>query len=435
MSCTSEIFIRWLLPADQYRSGSFQIGKGTILSITPLVGNMTTDGPNVALGGGECILKVTFEISPEQYGPDASILKWEANEQGFSFLPVLLDINPTISIPDYRVTIGAAFDLVNSSATGGARAKDALDFHALPRGREITLHYWATQNCVAEVPTVLGLTRDQRLFLVEVNSDEPDSVQIKAGRDIGVPSIGYSLGHPAIAGARHERWLEKGHLPILHWRRMQGGLIFEETAFISFADRPLEEEQLEGTPFPISHLYSFLSTFPPGQKERVSEEARHWAPAGEVVLFLKTRVTNPTSAPLLVTQRLPLAFCTYSPSEEDLHIPTKHRLDGNVRLDEDGVVWTEGVPFSRHLVNGSAASAVQPCVLLAPGESLTIESLLSHSQKGLSAETRKRNWDWERKIVEAREFWKQKLRTATQVSIPEPQVENFSKQAGFTSTC
>lgn len=427
MHTTLEIFIRWSLASNQSRSGTFEIQNGRILSACPLRECVKVDGSRVEISGGDAVVKILMEMSADRYGKDATILKWNADRESFSFLPVTLSVEGTIQVPDYQVAIGFSLNSVMELAAMETSAKYSLSLNTLPRGREINWETWSNRNRKTEVPTILGLSRDQRVFQVELNSDDPDSIQVKALRDLTVPTVAYSLGQAAAAGGRSERKLEAGFLPILHWRQEQDGLVVEEVAFVSFADRRLENGELEGTPFPISHLYSVLNTLPPGRREGAEEAAYTWSPRGEVALFLRTCMTNHTTVPLLAVQRLPRAHYIHRPAGKDVFASEKVLLDKHVSLDKDGVAWTEGTPFSMHRLNGVPPSSAQPCILLAPGESLTIESLLSHRIDGLSESVRANGWNWEEKISEVRGFWQEKLRAAAFITLPEARLENFLK--------
>lgn len=418
-----DIFVRWSLAADQLRSGTFEISDGRIVSVTSPGGESKVTGAHAELGGRAPVLKIQIEVSAASYGEGVTIVKWNANKESFSFLPTTLASAGVIEFPDYGVTIALDMNLVLERSEADTDVANSFYLKTLPLGRAINLENWEVRNRQLEAPTILGLSRDQRFFKIDVNSDESESLQVVASRDLSVPTVAYTLSLAMTAGGRSERELEEGCLPILHWQREQGEFFIEETAFATFADRALDQEQLEGTPFPVSHFYSVNGTFPPGQRETVDCTR---SPSGEVVLFLRTRITNPTAVPLLAVQRLPRALYTYKPTN-DIQVSERIAVDSQVRLDERGVAWSGDVPFSMHRLNGLAPTCLQPCLLLAPGESLTIDSLLSHRAEGLSEAVRTSGWNWDQKHAEVRNFWRTKLQASAQISLPEPHLCNFLK--------
>jgi hypothetical protein len=420
------IFILWHMGAGVIRRGVFRVRNGRPVEIRCRAGEALLTGEVLEIRGGEPVLvEVAVEIDPARYGRNVTVVHWEADAGSFSFVPVYIPRNGCISIPDMDVSLADDPARLNGNAQAASScgAPEVMGRGDSPRGREIGWEAWVKRTAQpAPVPTVLGLSRDQRLFVVDVSLEG----SVKASHDLTVPTLLFDLGMAGTAEGVASRSLEDGYMPILLACQRVGEVEIERTFFVSYADRPLTAQTLAGTPFKVAHLSDGGCTFPPGEKERLAEESRGFEPVGEVVLFLRTRLTNRSDIPQLAAQRLPRAH-QYNKSKSRLSKTTEwESLRHSVpRLDEGGVLWEKEAPLSMHFVNGAPAAAVQPCVLLEPGESLTIDSLLSHAVGGLSEGAREAGIPWEAKLAEAKLFWQEKPGAAAAVSLPEKRLENF----------
>lgn len=401
---------------DKAQAGHFDIRHGKLQALKIIQGSGTAQAGRFAPGGeGQATLQVALVGSESPGGEEACIVRWIGEKGGsFSFLPIHLICHGIIQLPDFGVVIVAGAE---------KRAMDTplpdQEPDPAPRGDQISWETWAERNNKPDaVGTVLGISRDNRFFVIE-----PEKNRFTATVDIFRERIVYALNRATTASDRCRRSLEDGCLPILRSRQEIGPLLMEDTWFVTFGDRPLNEAGIEGAPLWISHIFSSggAASLSPEIRDSKRAEAEKWTPVGDMVVFLRTRITNRSAMPRFAAHKLPTVFSHSSrpPGEK-----------GAERLDEKGILHTGGIPFSMHRVNGHIPDSLQPSMLLGAGESLTLESVLAHSLKGLSQETREAGIPWKEKFEEAKSFWTQKLGTIAGVSLPEDRLANFWK-AGF----
>jgi len=425
MTTKSRIFIAWKLQADKRLKGAFVITNGRVNRVTLRRGNACVKENAIeADDGGPVIVELSLELSGVPYGKKTPIVRWLSDNDGFAFLPTSVPAEGVLHIPDMGVSIARSLGDLEALNPECASYEDALNNGNLPVRREIGWDTWATRNHRPDsVPTVLGLSRDQRTFIVD-----PGAEVITASIGLATPMIEYALGRAITADSQWVRRLEDGYLPILHSRQNLGEIVIDDTFFASFIDRPLTEENLVGTPLNVCHLYSSGNRFAPGLKEAAQTEAKTTPDQGELVLFVRSRLTNHSNIPLVIAQRLPRAqMIKTGEYPQAPMIAQLERIYDPERLDESGTVWIKNTAFALHRVNGAVPESLQPAMMIAPGESMTIESILSHRIEGLSATARNLGVPWEEKFTEAKAFWEQKLRPAATVSLPEKRLSDFWK--------
>lgn len=424
LTVVQHICIRWSLTDEQPRTGVFEVTNGRILKIIPKLGSVLVDNERLTIRGDECVVEIHLEGGELAYGPRGTIVKWSSNIESFTFLPGMLATVGVIAVPDFGVEISSIHTRQTEQHLNERKP-------LLPKGRDIGLDYWTHKNSCPPAPTVLGVYRDQRFFQIDLHTEEQEAahsaIQIKASRDLFHTTIGYSLSYASKAGTILQRSLEDGIYPILHWLQDDGCITIEETAFASFKDRALEPEAVSGTPFAIAQLYSVNATFPEGVAESTQEFASAWRPSEELVLFIRTKLSNSTDTAQLVPHRLPRAKYIYRAAVDNIHEIQKVALSDEPHLDDDGVAWYDGVPYSRHKIDGLPASFTQPCFLLAPGQCIIVESVLAHDVAGLRRETLSREWDWKEKLEETRSHWLSITDAPGTIDVPEERLNQFWK--------
>jgi hypothetical protein len=142
---------------------------------------------------------------------------------------------------------------------------------------------------------------------------------------------------------------------------------------------------------------------------------------------MRTKLSNSTDTARLVPHRLPRAKYIYRAAVDNIHDIQKVSLSEEPHLDEDGVAWYDGVPYSQHKIDGIPASFTQPCFLLAPGQCIIVESVLAHDVAGLRRETLGHDLDWEEKLEEARRHWLSITDVPGAIDVPEARLNQFWK--------
>ncbi len=392
------LFVRW----ERGSSGAFVVINGQLTGIRLLEGEGDINGTAFAARSEDpVVIELQLETGASRYGQGATRLQWEG-EQAFALIVAHVPPSTPVRAPDLGVTIAATREALRALSDGPDQAPEDL-----PTGRGITWGNWAakTQRPNA-VPTVLGISRDQRFFIVH-----PEKDTVQASLDLWNPVLNYTLRGAVSADQRCARSLEDGCLPILHSRKRLGVLEFEETFFVALADRPLTEENVAGTPLRFAHLKSVGAVFPADEGERVGKDFESFVPVGEMVLYHRLRIRNVSSTPRVVAHQFP-GLC-----------PKHHPEMLPCRLDEEGVAWAGDKPISLHRLNGEVPESLQPVLLLRAQDEMVMDSILSHRMGGLSTKAREAGMDWETRFGEVKKFWQGKLPPLP--TLPDQRIGNF----------
>lgn len=426
MKAESQPFVLQLSgAAARCGQGFLTLRHGRLLGVRLLSSDLSIPGPAMRWPPSEIVeLEILIATNPAAFGPESTVLFWDSPGGGFAVMPATVPFEGALEAPDIGVRIRRASRTGGGHAAPAQTAREALAIHTLPRGRQIGWDTWERMNRAPDpVPTVLGLSRDQRLFVVDPVVDGT----VTASLDLTMPTVVFDLGRISSPERLGKRTLMDGCLPILNVKHCWGDLFLEECFFATLGEVPLKEENLRGTPLLSAHLFSRGCQFPQPDWNRAKAQAEALQHAHTAVLYHRVRLENLGAVPVLASQALPCAIqrtapCRGSPTE----IATRYTLSRPTDPpDADGVVWTEGVAHSMHRVNGSVPDSLHPCMLLAPGESMTVESVLAHSREGLGHEVRKGGIPWGQKLEEARQFWQNKLSRITQIDLPDPKLSAF----------
>jgi hypothetical protein len=225
------LYLQWRLDGAADRRGAVRVRHGYVRRIRCRSGEAQVVGETVVLKGGEPVmLELDLEVSSARYGRKVAILRWEAEEEGFSFLPLAVPERDRIHISGIPVCISR--DLRSMESAEDRTLAVSTDSAAVfargddPRGREIGWKQWAERTAApAPVPTVLGLSRDQRLFVVDVFLEG----SVRASLDLMVPTLVFDLGMVSSAQGQAGRSLEDGYMPILCARQRVGRIEIERT--------------------------------------------------------------------------------------------------------------------------------------------------------------------------------------------------------------
>lgn len=423
MNTTVRCSVRWALKKNNALKGRFSIKNGRIVEIIANSSHVDVGSKTLEFSGPSPVVNLLLEISLIEHGAESTIVRWESDEDGFSFIPLHLKTGRPMFIEDLKVIVSESWEELPLLEESVGDSSPKFHNEGLPRGREIGWNAWAKRTNALIAPTVLGVPRDHRLFVFE-----SDASTISAMIDLTTDTIFYDLRRAVTADMRTERSLEDGWMPILNVSQSFGNFVLEDTMFVAFTDRELVEDAVSGTPYTIAHLYSNLGTFPEGRLAIVEADAKSYTPKGEICLFLRTRMTNRSDTPLLAPLQLPQAIRLNRENLRNLRVPSVPLVrEETLELDDQGVYWAEGSPVSIHRFNGKIPTSRQVCPLLGAGESFTLDSILSNHVSGLSEQVRRGNINWEQKFKEAKDFWKRKISGSASVRLPEKRLENFWK--------
>lgn len=214
------------------------------------------------------------------------------------------------------------------------------------------------------------------------------------------------------------RRLDEGVLPILHGDIMDGDIRYECTTFATLEKKALTAQNVRGTDaiYADSHCgaHQFGAKNQPHLEAAIKVEENQ---DEEVVLFFRAKATNTGLVPRYAF------FQTVS-----FHIfsrPT-YTYDAGTGLSS----FKTGRVFCISKLDGRPMPQEEMSVLLAPGETATMEFYLPHSpiskERGLRLVTQ----SFDRKLEECRKYWKAKLASAARISVPEKPI-NEMIQAGL----
>ncbi|TVR48814.1 MAG: hypothetical protein EA425_13610 [Puniceicoccaceae bacterium] len=423
-SMFSTMIITWYAASGRAREGTFLIRNGTLQAAEVTAGSAEIDGFRIRWNDGHPLsIRLSLCAGHATFGPHATLLHWQAEDDGFTVLPANIVPGTAARVPELGLSLlrdgppSASPPITPHSASGDE----------LPTGRAITREYWAARNTRPDpVPTVLGLSRDQRLFEV----DPGKAGVVRARLDLNVSTIEYDLCRATTADSRCVRSLVDGCLPLLEARHRYGCFEITEWFFASFADRSLDEAGLAGTPLLPAQLFTRGCQLPQELWEPAKAAAENQVPAGEVVLFHRARITHHGTFPTLAPLAFPRAtrFTTAHPGEPTLTDVHSLQAEDEIRApDSDGVRWSGERAFSIHRIDGRIPDTFLPCPLLSPGESMTLDSVLAHDRRGLSATARKWPFSWEDKFAETKAFWQHRLTPPTRFQLPDPHLEHFAR--------
>jgi hypothetical protein len=419
-----ELLVTWSAGSGQAREGRFTARNGELQSVAVVAGAAELAGPELRWNDrGPLTVRLAVAARSERSGRLATLLRWEAAADGFAVLPALLAAGTVARVPELGIEVRC------EGAPGADRPSEKAEESGedLPRGRAITWERWAGRNTPAEpVPTVLGLSRDQRLFEV----DPARAGVARAVLDLNVVTVEYELCRVTTADRRCVRSLVDGCLPLLEARHRYGCFEIVEWFFASFADRPLTEATVKGTPLLAAQLFGRGCQLPPELWVEAKTAAEALVPVGEVVLFHRARITHRGRFPALAPLGFPRArgYSTPRPGEPTaIEWHALHPENDTDPPDARGVRWSGGRPFSVHRRDGAVPDTFLPCPLLAPGESMTLDSVLAHDRHGLSGQAQRWPFSWDEKFAEAQTFWRAKLETPARLRLPEPRLEQWAR--------
>lgn len=419
------LFLKWKLARKEVVKGKIaKVVNGRLLSLTVMSAGAAKATEEWATLKGEdyLVLKVAMNAPLSREGK--TVVQWVSDHHCFSFLPEMCVIGRPIFHSDCGVIIAACEEDLHRQESAGNVASLSVPPAPTEDSGVTQNHwsYWAAKNRDNPCPTLLGVSKDQRFFQVDLFSQKlaprQFALNIQASRDINHPTVAYSLCFPSLADTSIRRWVDEDGAPILHWEINDcGGLRIQGSAFAGYTDWNLASKGSCGTPFDISHLYCVNATFPEGLSEKAEEKARTWEPAEEMVLFLRTKITNPTSEPILAVHHLPVAKNFRSLTGTSIHHYEQTLLPSPCPPDAAGVLRYSGVPYSAHKINGKPAAIIQFCQLLQPGECVEIDSILAHSVGGLKSPPY--DWNWSQKCAEVKAFWRGEVDGSAAIHVPE----------------
>ncbi len=342
--------------------------------------------------------RLRLAISEVRYGVRKALLMLRTDRFTVTFAPADALAAGQIWVEEYGVMI-----YPDAQADAPAAPAGLSKLRAIELAPEETFEQAAAMAQDFPSPTVLGLGRDNRVFLIDPRC-ETITLADSMRPPLAVAHIPIGRGR----GARTDltRRLDGGVLPILRADKLDGDIRYSATLFATFADQPLREENVAGVHFLIAEEGLGMPHTPEQIAEReTARQALQARGQASLMLCYRLEATNQSSAPAYAFFYMP-------------RIDNKTCfLQGGRMLDADGV-WGElrcdGRPWEQS----------QVAILLAPGATATVEYRLLHRPIRGDMPWRA---SFDDLLDETRAYWQAKLDSAARLVIPESRIDDMAR--------
>lgn len=267
-------------------------------------------------------------------------------------------------------------------------------------------------------PTWLGLSRDMRLFEIGYDPKLGYWGSVVPRYQCTVPTlpetgdkphqVNFALGMGA--ACRHDltRRLEDGVLPILHSTQREGDVAYHLTAFVTLETQPVQLKSLRGSDWKASYANGLGNMLTAEERERIKGllEAEMRGREEETVCWVRVECVNSGSVPRYAW------LLTPGP-----------KYDGAAGFS----VFDSGRVIAVNRLNGKPMPQEEMAILLQPGEKATYDLLIPHQPISRARALKLARLKYEDHLSACREFWRAKLSSGANISVPEPAVDERVK--------
>ena len=349
------------------------------------------------------------------------------NRNSFSFFLKDVDKNFPIFIPEYNVVVTEAEDKRSFNDI----KQDIENKRLLSKIQLINIEpeesYEEAEKHTRKLrcPIWLGISRDIRIFEVDFRRHGSIQDYVKPrfhGYDVlleetNLNPIRYEffIGRGWGCTEKITRRLEEECLPILRAEILDDDIIYDCTAFVTLEKSKLSSENIRGTHFLVADAHGYGHRFTPEQEERFKSLLKEELEQPEETIFcFKVKAINTAAVPRYAFFKAPYPVS-----------------GGQVRYifdKEEGLSsFASGKVFCISLLDGKPLPQEEIAYLLKPGESIDFKFYIPH--RGISKERALeiRKIDFDVKLEECKAFWKGKLKSASNIVLPEKRIENMIK--------
>ena len=429
---SQNIRIEW---QNSHPKGTIEVLNGNLVRIEVVRGEGKIKGNSFEFrqkGGARLI--ITLSNIHNHPGSDPTIVTVRNSDHPFSFF--LRDINKDypVYIPEFQVAVTTAEDIRTyeqiETALKNRHLKTKLQ--QIEGEQEESFDSASVHTRNQPCPTWLGISRDMRIFELSDNRTHPASeMNIIRPRDSSTPvkiqesgekilEYGYLVGRGQGVTINTTRRLEEGVLPILHSTLIDEDIEYYSTAFVSLEKSPLTIDTPIGTDFLVADQFSGGHMLTKEQNELVKTriEAEN-AKTESTVLYYRNEATNKAAVPRYAW------FKTIRPGG-GWWMKSPYSFNKETGYS----AFPSGSVFGISKLNGNPLHDEEIAVLLQPNEKAVFEFYIPHSpvSKERAQELSKQSFDV--RFDECRQFWREKLAKAAQISVPEKRV-NEMIQAGL----
>jgi len=390
-------------------------------------------------------LEILFEDFTLKRGPWPTICNVFTDENPFAFN--LRDVNSAtpIFIPEFQAAVVPGDDARDYEQVARDVAARGLisDFTRFANAPEESYTHAARLNRRQYSPTWLGLGRDMRMFRVgyqegfeywgqiqpcyhTVPQYLPDGAEPKRDPSQRYPEksyqIHFEIGQGASCRPQITRRLEDGVLPILRSTQIEQDVHYNLTVFTSLEKTTLSAGAVRGSEWDACYSNTGFNMLTPEENTALKDllEAEMRQREQEVICCLRVEAVNTGKAPRYAWFKAAHMSGFYGRVPPD-KIQFK---DGFSVLESTGAV------YAVNRLDDQPLPADEMAVLLQPDQTVKFDILVPHSPVDTTRAQALRKLDFEAHLEACREYWRARLESAAQITVPEkPIQENI--QAGL----
>ncbi|MGC9359943.1 MAG: hypothetical protein ACP5G7_06135, partial [Anaerolineae bacterium] len=383
---------------------------------------------------GPLRLELALHDAQPEPGAYAGRVTVRAGERPFTFF--LRDVGAAhpIVIPAYGVAVLPAEDeRTYAQALADVRAAGARS--ELQRIADEPEEDWDTAAAATRelrCPIWLGLGRDMRIFelslrvpgqgLYEAILPRWHGQRVTLPETDGVPvTYAYLLGRGwGVVDDVHRR-LEGGVLPIWRQERVDGGILYDATAWCALEGQPLSADAVRGTHYLVADAHAAGHMFTEEQQAAVDailpqERDR----PEETVLYLRVEAVNRSDTPHYAWFKAPWPWAAqpWSPVEGI-------QWDGEAGLG----LYASGRAYVTARLNGAPMPQQEVSVLVQPGQAAEVLFCVPHRPISRERALALAASDDRASLEATRRHWRAKLDGAARLRLPERRLDEMA-QAG-----
>ena len=401
--------------------GRIEVKGGRLLDLKLLAGGGTASNPSFDVRGpGPCRLRLDLEVSNRRFGVTATLVSVLTGTNSFTFASSDVSADIPIVVPDFGVAVvPAGSGLTYDSAISGLGLPGSTGIGQNELRPETTFENAAAVTQDIPCETVLGLTRDNRLFTVKPNVEQIEVSRwlyhIFDPQALGMAHVAIPLSRGFGVGRDLRRRLHGGVLPILEAAKNDGDIRYEATLFATLLDKPLTEANVVGLDYllaePRTHFFGNEREQSEGQQERLEALRRDGPsePPDPLVLCYRLRAINRAAVPR------PAFFLP--PVITGPGIATAPEIDASGLLVLDGQAYG-----SAQFDGGAWPEGQQVAYVLRPGESVEADYRILHAPLASDAAAALLDRPFAALLEEAVGYWRAKLASAASVDLPDTRV-------------
>jgi len=399
---------------------------GELHKIRLLKGHGSIKGKNVK---GQGDLRIECAIINANLAAGACAARIIISGKPYSFSVFVRDINKDnpVFVPDYKVVLTTAGDSRSyDEIEASIKSKNLLSKKAqIELEAEETYENACKENRDLKCPTWLGVSRDMRFFEVGYSTQmgywgyiQPryhSTLQAIPETDNKPYHIGFVVGPGASCRFNINRRLEEGVLPILHSVQKEEGVNYNLTAFCTLEKHLLSEDAVRGSDwracYPNTGGHMLSAEEINKIKDLIEKEMRQREE--ETVCAIRVEAVNFTKVPQYAW--FMGAYITAGKTIAD------NKRRGFQILESNRV-------FAIQTLNGKPLPEEEMAVLLQPGETAVFQMLIPHQPISLErADKLAAAFNFEKHLEACQKYWKAKLNTAAQISVPEREIDERIK--------